>query len=194
VKGITLTEPWAIVSVHAPLTRLLPFKTWETRDKGFPLKESMLPLRVVMHAGKGDAGMRSSIIDAERHRFRNPYAWCLESLGYSTRDPWYKKWDGDYEVAPDGSKRIMVPMASAVGFVTFDHVMSTDAFMDANARTPKDHDAVNFVLGNYQPGRICMRMTDAVKFPQPIPCKGALGLWTVPDDVLAAIEAQGVAL
>ncbi len=33
-------------------------------------------------------------------------------------------------------------------------------------------------------------ISECVTLPEPVPCKGAQGLWTVPPDVLAAVRAQ----
>ena len=38
------------------------------------------------------------------------------------------------------------------------------------------------------PGNKGWRIRDVIVFPEPIPCKGAQGLWNVPDDVLRQIE------
>jgi hypothetical protein len=34
------------------------------------------------------------------------------------------------------------------------------------------------------------RLSDVVTLPEPVPCKGALGLWTMPTDVAAAVARQ----
>lgn len=47
-------------------------------------------------------------------------------------------------------------------------------------------------LGDFSYGRYGWLLEDVVILPEPVPCKGALNLWTVPDDVVAAIAAQGV--
>lgn len=38
-------------------------------------------------------------------------------------------------------------------------------------------------FGDYAPGRWAWRLSRIRALPEPIPCRGALGLWTVPDDV-----------
>lgn len=37
-------------------------------------------------------------------------------------------------------------------------------------------------------GPICLPASDAIALPEPIPCRGMLGLWRVPPDVRARIE------
>lgn len=47
-------------------------------------------------------------------------------------------------------------------------------------------------FGDYADDRFAWFLTDAVSFDVAIPCKGALGLWTVPPEVLAQFSKQGV--
>jgi hypothetical protein len=39
-----------------------------------------------------------------------------------------------------------------------------------------------------QPGNIGWVLRDVIVLPKPVPCRGAQGLWNVPDDVLAEIK------
>jgi hypothetical protein len=43
---------------------------------------------------------------------------------------------------------------------------------------------------NYAPGTWCYLLTDVTKLPTPVPCKGALGFWNLPEDVNRAVQAQ----
>lgn len=45
-------------------------------------------------------------------------------------------------------------------------------------------------FGDYGPNRFAWFLTDAYRLEQPIPCKGALGLWTVPPDIVTQLEAD----
>jgi hypothetical protein len=45
-------------------------------------------------------------------------------------------------------------------------------------------------FGDFSAGRFAWVLADVRRLPEPIPCKGALGLWTVPGDVAASIVAQ----
>ena len=44
-------------------------------------------------------------------------------------------------------------------------------------------------LGDYAPDRFAWQLSHALRFPRPIPCKGALGLWEIPPVELGAVEA-----
>jgi hypothetical protein len=45
-------------------------------------------------------------------------------------------------------------------------------------------------FGDYTPGRYGWALTGVRPLGEPIPCRGALGLWDVPADVAARIDAQ----
>lgn len=47
--------------------------------------------------------------------------------------------------------------------------------------------AIERIYGDYSDGRFGWVLSDVIALPEPIACKGALGLWTVPDDVLAKL-------
>lgn len=51
-------------------------------------------------------------------------------------------------------------------------------------------DETELAFGNYEPGRWAWRLTNVRALREPIPCKGALGLWPVPDAVLWQIREQ----
>jgi hypothetical protein len=41
-------------------------------------------------------------------------------------------------------------------------------------------------------GPVCFLLSDIVRVDPPIPCKGKLGLWTVPDDIVGELERRGI--
>jgi hypothetical protein len=45
------------------------------------------------------------------------------------------------------------------------------------------------MFGDYGPDRWAWLLSDVRRLPEPIPCKGALGLWTVPEDIAQYLEA-----
>jgi activating signal cointegrator 1 len=47
--------------------------------------------------------------------------------------------------------------------------------------------------GDYSAGRYAWPLWDVRQLSAPIPCKGAQGFWSVPDDVLAQLARQGAA-
>jgi hypothetical protein len=51
-------------------------------------------------------------------------------------------------------------------------------------------DETERTFGDYGAGRFAWRLEEPVKFDEPIPCKGALGLWKVPDEIARQLEAR----
>jgi hypothetical protein len=47
-----------------------------------------------------------------------------------------------------------------------------------------------WAFGDYGVGRYGWLLANLQVLPEPVPCRGALGLWDVPADVAAAVEAQ----
>jgi len=50
--------------------------------------------------------------------------------------------------------------------------------------------AVERHLGNFSAGRFALFLDDVEALPEPIPWKGALGLWKVPDELARAVNEQ----
>ncbi len=51
-------------------------------------------------------------------------------------------------------------------------------------------DARERMLGDFSPGRFGFLLLDVRRLPVPVPCAGALGLWTVPPETMAAVQQQ----
>ena len=45
-------------------------------------------------------------------------------------------------------------------------------------------------FGNYQPGRYAWHLASIRRLPKPIPCRGALGLWDVPAEIVEQLRAE----
>ena len=68
----------------------------------------------------------------------------------------------------------------AVGWLIFCHRAE-----DIRDSLPQNELAV----GDYRDGRYALELVEVVKLAQPVPLRGYQGLWNVPPDVAAAIEA-----
>lgn len=49
-----------------------------------------------------------------------------------------------------------------------------------------------YAFGDITPGRYGFILSDVLRLVEPIPCRGALGLWTPPADVLARLDGLAV--
>ena len=58
-------------------------------------------------------------------------------------------------------------------------------------RLPLPNDP-ELTFGDYTPGRFAWLLADMRPLATLIPCRGALGLWTVPDDVAAIVERDAL--
>ncbi len=70
-----------------------------------------------------------------------------------------------------------MPLGSIIGTVEIVDSCRTD---DIQGISEKEA-----AFGDYGHGRWAWSLKDAVNFSEPMPCRGALGLWEVPDNVLA---------
>lgn len=52
-------------------------------------------------------------------------------------------------------------------------------------RVPNYHDDREQKFGDYSEGRYAWRLMNVRRLVEPVPCKGALGLWTVPPEIEA---------
>ena len=81
-----------------------------------------------------------------------------------------------------------LPLGAIVAVARLDNCVSTNE--RSRMPRPSIKDAFELVFGDYSPDRFAWFLADVRALPEPIPCKGALGLWTIPDDVLDRITAQ----
>lgn len=58
---------------------------------------------------------------------------------------------------------------------------------DTSLPEPGDHE---LVFGDYSAGRFAWALTNLRRLERPVPAKGALGLWAVPEDVAHAVQEQ----
>ena len=50
--------------------------------------------------------------------------------------------------------------------------------------------ARELAFGNYETGRFAWALTDVRALPEPIPCRGALGLWEVPAEIATRLAGK----
>lgn len=75
-----------------------------------------------------------------------------------------------------------LPTGAIVGIVTLIGCISTGQALEGI--DPAEH-----AFGDYRTGRFAWQLTQAVQLAQPIACKGALGLWTVPDEIAESLQS-----
>lgn len=75
-----------------------------------------------------------------------------------------------------------LPLAAVVAVARIDHIEHTEASLPGLSRTEEHY-------GDYSSGRYAWHLADVRPLSEPVPCRGALGLWTPTPDVLRAVEA-----
>ena len=157
MRGITLTQPYAsLVAVGA---KKIETRSWSTGYRG--------PIAIHAGQGLGPVGGERGLVELVRSE---PFHGALlAGLGE------FGTWD-----LPRGA---IVAVATLV-----DCVRATgDGYIEHRATRLLDKvSAQERAFGDYSPGRYAWLLADVRRLPEPIPARGALGLWTVP----AEIEAQ----
>ena len=152
MKALTLINPWAVLV--AILAKENETRSWGTRYRG--------PLAI--HAGKG---WRKE--DRELCR-EEPFLSALQQV-YAITDP-----DGaDFSFLPRGA---VIAIATLVdcrriarpGIDNLLHDPST--YLDPRTLSHQER-----AFGDYSSGRYAWLLDDVVMLPEPVPAKGALGLW-----------------
>lgn len=88
-----------------------------------------------------------------------------------------------------------LPLGAIVAVVTLTDVEATESrvrlwLSRRSGSVWNDHDRREHTFGNYGPGRFAWRLAHVRRLAEPVACTGALGLWRVPDRVIAAVSHQ----
>jgi hypothetical protein len=161
MRGLSLTQPWAtLVALGA--------KRIETRSRSTKYRGP-----VAIHASKG---------------FPREYrALCFD-------EPFYGVLHGARMIYPDlelgfGDERFLMSLGAIVATARIITCAPTDQLQAINRAYGRGgllpHE---LTFGDYSPGRFAWVLGDVRRLPNPIHCRGALGLWTVPDDIARRLE------
>lgn len=78
-----------------------------------------------------------------------------------------------------------LPVGRVVAVARLLDVVGTNDVMDDVMELTCPHE---LAFGDYAPGRFAWLLDGVVELAEPIPCKGALGLWDVPAAIVASLE------
>lgn len=176
MKVLTLTQPWAtLVAIGA---KQIETRSWATSYRG--------PLAI--HAAKGlgpVGGMRGLIDLCEREPF---WGVLREALRVSVLRP------GDAETIanelPRGEIIAVCELALVVPTGLFEPEGRWMQFRGDGSRPVWRLTDQERAFGDYTPGRFAWLLADIRPLPEPIPAKGALGLWEPDAGTLTAIRTQ----
>lgn len=172
MKALSLTQPWAtLIAIGA---KRIETRSWPTRHRGV----------VAIHAAKGFPD------DARLDCWDEPFKSALKDhvdFGYYS------------DLSTDADERFFgLPRGAIVAtcdlvecFLTGDTL--NYQFSSRTLRAAGGYDytitPTEIAFGNYAPGRFGWVLKNILPLPSPIPCRGALGLWTVPAEIEAAIRS-----
>jgi hypothetical protein len=182
MRGLTLTQPWAtLVAIGA---KQIETRGWVTDYRG----------PIAIHAGQGlnpvggVSGLRELIADEP---FRSVLRQWDAYMGTKMHaDPGY--------YMPRGS---IVAVADLVGCCPLGAIYARDTEDEPESlrtgyfsgggvfRTVTDQE---HAFGDYGPGRYGWLLAGVRRLVTPIPYRGALGLWRVPDEVQARIMEEAL--
>lgn len=91
---------------------------------------------------------------------------------------WAKECASEWRMA--GFVSGTLPLAGIIGTAVLREMRMTEAALHLELISAQERE-----FGDYSDHRYAWFLTDVVAFPALIPCKGALGLWDVPPEVLA---------
>lgn len=184
MRGLSLTQPWAsLVAIGA---KRVETRSWPARYAG----------PVAIQASLKFPPSARDLCDS------GPFRGALAAGGYR------RLWDDRPDLPPPEGSRAwaaILPLGAVVAVATLAwvgrigvHTRLADNLYSVVSRAPMvlGDDGMIVVsgnevaFGNYEPGRWGWVLTDVRRLPDPVPCRGALGLWTVPVDVAARLAAQ----
>jgi hypothetical protein len=172
MKALSLTQPWAtLVAIGA---KQIETRSWSTSYRG----------EIAIHASKGFPH------DCKRLCLENPFLSALYPAGFVGA--------GSLPLGTVVALARLVIVYPTARVQVGSRLMATP---DARLQMWGDELEISEReghFGDYSPGRFAWVLSDLRQLSEPIACKGALGLWTVPSDIeervrQACAAASGVA-
>lgn len=156
--ALTLTQPWAtLIAVGA---KKIETRSWFSSHRA----------ELAIHAAK------SFPRDAQALCYREPFRSVLETAG--SLQP-HHVWPNWRELVLPLGAVVAVGRIETIGVIELQGQQFRLRCVGRNVPV----DGVELELGDYSPGRYGWVFTQVRRLPEPIPCRGAQGLWTVPDEV-----------
>lgn len=169
MKGLTLHQPWA--SLVAIGEKDIETRSWATSYRG----------ELAIHAGK------SFPYDQKMLCLDPAFSPRLEAAGCIVREP-----------QRPNVRRLALPRGAIVAVAELRRCLSVERIWfslkgvttwpthpDDWLATPREQ-----LYGDFSPGRFGWLLANVRRLPEPIPCRGAQGLWDVPAEVAAEIRRQ----
>ncbi len=177
MRCLSIHQPWA--SLIAIGAKRVETRHWETRYRG----------PVAIHAAKTLRGIDELPGDCEG-KYEDG---CIYGYigGYQA---WYERGKGGRAYLELGAREMELPLGAVVAVAHLTACVPSEMVLFSNTLT---WDGIHLVcpleeqhFGNYEPGRFGWVLADVTPLAVPIPCRGQQGLFELPADVAAALEAR----
>ncbi len=160
MKALSLTQPWA--SLVALGAKRVETRSWPTSYRG--------PLAIHAAAGLGPVGGKRGLRDLVGEQ---PFRKVLLGTVSGYVPPW--------EIAD------VLPLGAILAVCELTDCRSTGRDMYGPAWL-EGLSEQELAFGDFTYGRYGWTLDNICALPEPIPCRGALGLWAPPADVLARLQ------
>lgn len=163
MRALTLTQPWAtLVAIGA---KKIETRSWNTPHRG----------QLLIHAAKGYTGLSgpAGFIGCCANE---PFRSVLRQAGLSHRDI---------------PRSVIIAVCDLIDVriigveTNGDPTVLADDMLSFTPILGNEH-----AFGNYAAGRYAWLLGNVRTLPEPVPCKGALGLWTPDAATIARVREQ----
>lgn len=174
MRGLSLTQPWATACALG--SKRIETRSWSTNYRGL----------VAIHAAKGYR--RDDIM-----HFGCCWNWCGAL------------WATGFRMGEGRPLEAILPFGAIVAVAKLVACRRTEDFTVGELDTPRrppgeygqHYEWTERQMGDFSPGRFGFVLADVRALPKPIPCRGALGLWKLPFELitpLAVADARAAQL
>ncbi|MEI8165020.1 MAG: ASCH domain-containing protein [Chloroflexales bacterium] len=169
MKGLTLTQPYAtLVAIGA---KHIETRSWSTAYRGL----------VAIHAGQG-LGPVGGLLGLQALCADEPFTTVLEKCVVHPQSPHARDWR-----PTDLPYGAIVAVARLVDCRKTQLLEGVTVFEGGHEWRLTDQERA---FGDCTLGRFAWLLADVQRLAEPVPCRGALGLWTVPEAAEAAVRGQ----
>lgn len=160
MKALTLTQPWATLIALGAKT--IETRSWATAYRG--------PLAIHAAKGLGPVGGVNG----------------LDELICS-----YPFWDPLYDAGVARTEDLPLGAIVAVcNLIACYPTCGDGCYRDPDRRVVVRVLGQERAFGDYSPGRFAWLLAGIRALPEPIPCRGALGLWDIPAEIAAQLGQE----
>ena len=169
IRAITVKQPWAFAIVHGG-------KVIENRSRGTSYRG---PIAIHAGAAWSDLGANDPFV-------LNAWTSWLSGRDSTMQTPEHVRdgWEAADTLEPDNEReQLLLPRGAIIGVADL-----VDSHQDANCCRPWGMSEYDEGGGRVRTGIHHLVLDDVRELAEPLPCRGALGLWRVPSDLLLTVN------